>query len=232
MRDDVRTVLGAIAGSRIPQAAGLAFGICLAFTLVVGVAQNVYTWSDTAPPKWIASIDVWKLGMVTGTAGTATAFLVTLYVADRNYRRGREHIPSLTIELEVVRVPASQNYDTVIVTLSARNTGTGLCRVNEVIWGLKVLSPYDDESVERMRDHFDNAPGNDLAIEFPWQPVAEEAVSMRIEIEPNETEQLTHDFIINSEISAIVASAWVANATEPKHAEGWYRRTVHINRET
>lgn len=126
MRDEIRTVLDAIAGSWIPKAAGIAFAAFLGFTLAIGITQNVYTWAGIAPPLGIASIDVWKLGMVTGTAGTATAFLVTLYVADRNYRRGREHIPNLTMDLQVARVPASQSYDAVIVTLNAQNTGTGV----------------------------------------------------------------------------------------------------------
>ena len=227
MRDEIRTVLDAITGSWVPKAALIAFAVCLALTLVVGVAQNVYTWSDTAPPNWIASIDVWKLGMVTGTAGTATAFLVTLYVADRNYRRGREHIPSLTMELQVVRVTASQSYDAVIVTLNARNTGTGLCYVSQVRWQLKALSPYDDDSIAEMQQDFDSAPESEQVIEFPWHQVKEALTVKEMVIEPNETEQMTYDFIIPAEIGAIVASAWVANASEPKHAEGWYRRAVH-----
>lgn len=71
-------------------------------------------WRDAAPPKGIASIDVWKLGMVPGTVGTATAFLVTLYVADRNYRRSRENIPHLSMTLGLERAPTSQKYDVVV----------------------------------------------------------------------------------------------------------------------
>ena len=229
MRDEIRTVLDAIAGSWIPKAALIAFAASLAFALAIGITQNVYTWAGIAPPPGIASIDVWKLGMVTGTAGTATAFLVTLYVADRNYRRGREHIPSLTMDLQVVRAPASQSYDAVIVTLNAKNTGTGLCRINQITWRLKVISPYDDEGIEEIQEEFDEGPNTDLDIELPWHQVREEGVTLKIEIEPNETEQLTHDFIIASEIEAIVVSAWVANASEPKYAEGWYRRAVHLS---
>ena len=227
MRDEIRTVLDAIAGSWVPKAALIAFAVSLAFTLAIGITQNVYIWLDAPLPQGIASIDVWKLGMVTGTAGTATAFLVTLYVADRNYRRGREHIPSLTMELQVVRMPASQNYDAIIVTLNARNTGTGLCYVNQVRWQLKALSPYDDDSVAEMRQDFDGTPISEQVIEFPWHQVEEALTIKEMVIEPNETEQMTYDFIIPAEIGAIVASAWVANASEPKHAEGWYRRAVH-----
>ena len=228
MGNEIRSVLDAIAGSWIPKAALIIFVALLAITLAIGITQNVYTWLDATPPRGIASIDVGRLGMIVGTGGTAAAFLATLYVADRSYRRGREHIPSLSMELQVVRVPVSLTFDAVIVTLEAKNTGTGLCRVNEVIWGIKALSPYDDESISQMWEDFANDPDNDLVTEFPWHPVREETVAMRIEIEPNETEQLTHDFIIVTDLSAIVVSAWVANASEPKHAAGWYRRSMHI----
>ena len=231
MRDEIRAALDAIAGSWIPKAAIITFAATLATTLAIAVAQNIYTWADATAPRGIASIDVGQLGMVTGTAGTATAFLVTLYVADRNYRRGREHIPSLTMDLQVVRAPASQSYDAVIVTLTARNTGTGLCRVGQVIWHLKALSPYDDESIQEMQSDFDGAPSSELDIEFPWRTVQEARVQEEKVIEPNETEQMTHDFIISVEITAIVVSAWVSNASESREVQGWYRRTVHINEE-
>lgn len=227
MRDEIRTVLDAIAGSWVPKSALIAFAAFLGFTLAIGITQNVYTWAGIAPPQGIASIDVWKLGMVTGTAGTATAFLVTLYVADRNYRRGREHIPSLSMEMQVVRVPASESYDAVIVTLNAKNTGTGLCQIERVQWALKAVSPYDDESIEEMQRDFEGAPDGEQDIEFPWHSVKEETVAEGIVIEPNETEQMTHDFIIPAEITAVVISAWVSNASEPREAEGWYRRAVH-----
>jgi hypothetical protein len=231
MGSEIRNVLDAIAGSWIPKAAIISFAISLAITLAIAVTQNVYTWVDSTPPRGIATIDVGRLGMVAGTSGTAAAFLVTLYAADRNYRRGREHIPNLTMELQVVRVPASLQYDAVMVALNSKNTGTGLCRVNRVIWQLKVVSPYDDETIQEMEREFDGTPASEQDIEFPWRLRKEETVTEGIVIEPNETEQMTYDFIIPAEITAIVVSAWVSNASEPREAEGWYRRTVHVNEE-
>lgn len=232
MRDEIRTVLDAIAGSWVPKVALIAFAASLTFTLAIGITQNAYTWASAVPPRGIGSINVGQLGIAIGTAGTATAFLVTLYVADRNYRRGREHIPNLTMELEVVRVPASLSYDALMVTLNAKNTGTGLRIVDRVVWQLKVTSPYDDESIQEMQREFDGAPDGEQDIEFSWRPVKEETVAEGIVIEPNETEQMTHDFIIPTEITAIVVSAWVSNASESREVQGWYRRSVHVNQET
>ena len=183
------------------------------------------------PPKGIASVDVWKLGMVVGTAGTATAFLVTLYVADRNYRRGREHVPNLSMDLQVRRIPVSLSYDAIMLTLDAKNTGSGLCDVHQVHWTIKALSPYDDDSVEDMQREFVENPSSDQNIEFPWHEVKEETTTLNIRIEPNETEQITHDFIIPATIDSVVVSAWVANASDPKLTEGWYRRTMQESKE-
>lgn len=231
MRNEIRAVLDAIAGSWIPKAVFVSFAMLLALTMCIGIVQNAYVWADVTPPRGIASIDAGRLGMVTGTSGTAAAFLVTLYIADRNYRRGREHIPSLSMDLQVMRAPASQNYDAVVVMLYAKNTGTGLCSVDRIIWQLKAVSPYDDNGIQEMQREFDGAGDSERDIEFPWRPVREATVSEGIVIEPNETEQMTYDFIIPAEITAVVVSAWVANASEPKYAEGWYRQAVHINNE-
>ena len=234
--NEIRSTLDALAKSFIPKIALGLFAVVLLFTAVIGGVQNFYRWMDSSPPRGIASIDVWKLGMATGTAGTATAFLITLYVAERNYRRGREHIPNLSMELQVERVPVSEQYDLVMVTLKATNTGTGLCRVGHVDWAIKALSPYDDDTIEEMLEEFsldpnshqdEEGPSDPQAVEFPWRQVRQETTSFPISIEPMETEQLTQDFIIPVEITAVVASAWVDNVSDPKRTEGWYRRKAH-----
>ena len=228
MGGEIRSIIDALASSLLPKIVGTIFGLFLILTFAIGIIQNAYTWTDASPPAIIDSIDVWRLGMVVGTTGTASAVMVTLYVADRNYRRSREHIPNLSMELQVQRVPASQLYDAVIVTLDAKNTGTGLCEIEEVQWSVGVLSPYDDSVVVEMQDEFDNRPDDDRKYEFPWREVKRDSAKCIAEIEPNETEQITYDFTIPTEPFAIVISAWVPNASEPKVAEGWYRRTVHV----
>ena len=88
MRNEIRSALEAVANSWIPKVVLGIFVLCLAGTAALAIAQNSYSWRAQTPPDGIAYIDVGRLGMVVGTAGTASAFLVTLYVAERNYRRG------------------------------------------------------------------------------------------------------------------------------------------------
>ena len=169
--------------------------------------------------------------MVIGTSGTAAAFLVTLYVAERNYRKGREHIPHLTMQLQVTRMAVSGAYDAIVLTLEAKNTGSALCSVDEIQWAVHAISDYDDETAELMRQEFAGRENADQEIEFPWHELDSDTTRHVTAIEPGETEQMTHDFLIPRQIGAVMASAWVSNASQPKTTDGWYRRTPHINKE-
>ena len=232
MGNEIRTALEAVANSWIPKIVLGLFAVCLAGTATVAIIQNAYSWSGKTPPAGIAAIDTGRLGMVIGTAGTASAFLVTLYVAERNYRRGREHIPHLTMRLQVARITVSGQYDAIIITLEAKNTGSGLCKVNEIHWAVHALSDYDDETAEAMRQEFVERQDSNQETEFPWHELETEITNHIISIEPGETEQMTHDFLIPHHIEAVVASAWVSNASYPPTTDGWYRRTPHIREES
>lgn len=231
MRNDIRSVLDAIASSWIPKVTFATFLASILVTLAIGITQNVYAWTENVPPAGIRTIDAGRMGMVVGTAGTATAFLVTLYVAERNYRKGRVNIPHLTMHLETSRVAVSAAYDAIIVILNAANTGSGLCEVEEVHWAIQALSPYDDETATQMIEEFEGKEVTDRETEFPWNQVGEGTTSVTMAIEPGETEQMTYDFLIPHEIDAIMVSAWVSNASEPKTTDGWYRRMPHIRSE-
>lgn len=231
MGNETENLLDALARNPLARYALGLFALCLAAVLLIGIAQNIYRWNDAAPPAFLATIDVWELGMVIGSTGTAAALLITLYVADRNYRRGREHIPSLTMTLELYRISASAGYDTVIAMLNAQNTGTGLAETGAVEWTLKVLSPYDDDEIVQLARAFDEGLAHDDDPEFPWVEVERALLTPDIIIEPNETEQMTYDFIIPPGITALVVSVWVSNAADPEHTAGWYRRAVHNSRE-
>lgn len=223
MGNQPASLLDALARNPLARIALAIVTLGLAATLAIGIVQNIYAWRAAAPPPFIATIDVWKLGMVIGSAGTATALLITLYVADRNYRRSREHIPSLSMTLEIRRIPASAQYDAVIAILNAKNTGTGLAEIGPLEWTLRALSPYDDAEIDQLAQTFEDDPGR----EFPWRAEKRASTMPGIVIEPNQTEQMTCDFLVSPEITAIVVSVWVSNASLPAHTEGWYCRSVH-----
>ena len=223
----LRSVLEAVASHWLPRTAWIFFATLLLATAALGMIQNIYSWMGETPPTGIASVDVWKTGMVVGTAGTATAFLATLYVAQRNYLRGREHIPHLTMTLSVDRVAVSLTYDAVVASLQAQNTGSGLCTVNEVNWMVVAVSPYDDETVEQMVEEFKSDTELSQEQEFPWHEITQRFVRVNLIIEPGETEQLIQEFVIESRLGATITSAYIVNGSTDKLTDGWYRRVIH-----
>ena len=227
METRLRAAIEAIANHWLPRTAVIMFTLLLLTTAALGLTQNTYKWTGGTPPRGIASIDVWKMGMVIGTAGTATAFLATLYVAQRNYLRGREHIPHLTTTLSIERVAVSKTYDAIAASLEAQNTGSGLCTVKEVNWMVVAVSPYDDETVNLLVEEFEGESDLSQEEEFPWHLVAERTVQVDLLIEPGETEQLTQEFVIESRVETTITSAYVVNGSYPKRTDGWYRRSLH-----
>ena len=145
-----------------------------------------------------------------------------MYVAQRNYLRGREHIPHLTMTLSVERTAASMTYDVIVASLEAQDTGSGLCALNEVNWMVVAVSPYDDDTVEQMAEELEDDAEPTREEEFPWHEIAQRSVRVDLLIEPGETEQLTQEFVIKSEIEATTTSAYVVNGSTPKLTDGWY----------
>ena len=231
MRAAINILWQAIAGRLLLPAVCAIFAAFLTFTLAVGILQYAYRWSSTPAPSLVTPIDVWKMGMVVGSSGTAAALLLTLYFANRNYSRSREHIPHLSMTLRVRRTPVSPSYHTVVATLNARNTGTGLCDIGQVDWTINVLAPYDDDAIEAMILGLDGTASSTADGHFQWDELQRWSSAPGISIEPNQSDQLTCDFIIPAVVTAIAVSVWVANASNPKHTAGWYRRTIHIAKE-
>ena len=118
-------------------------------------------------------------------------------------------------------------YDVVVASLEAQNNGSGLCTVNEVNWMVVAVSPYDDETMNLLVDEFEGESELRQEEEFPWYKVTERPVKVDLLIEPGETEQLTQEFVIKSEIGATITSAYVVNGSTPKLTDGWYRRALH-----
>ena len=97
-----------------------------------------------------------------------------------------------------------------------------LCTVNEVNWMVVAVSPYDDETMNLLLEEFEGETDRSQEEEFPWYKVSERPVKVDLLIEPGETEQLTQEFVIKSEIGSTITSAYVVNGSDPKLTDGWY----------
>ena len=230
MNQRITDLYDAIAASRLPKRVLVAFATLLLITGAIALTQNIYTWLGLTLTPGIATIDAGRLGMVIGTSGTAAAFLVTLFVAERNYRLSREHIPHLTLTLTVTRTPSSRSHDAVVLTLHAENTGTTLCKIRAIRWSASALSPYDDQNVECMTQQFDQRLEHLEHIEFPWELAFQDTIGYNKAIEPGQTDQSTYLRPVDTQIDAIVASAFVYNNSTPLRTPGWNATTPHLNR--
>ena len=226
MNGNPRAQLAAFANRWIPRAPLTLFAASVVAALGLALTQLISSWTGAVLPKAIASIDVARLGTTIGSVGVAAAFLVTLFMAQRHGLLSRQHIPSLSMTLTIKRFPCSLKYDTIAASLEARNSGSGLCTVREVKWAVVVASPYGDETVESMaKDFADDSVQEEL---FPWHTLAQRTVPVHLLIEPKETEQLTQEFVILSEIGATMTSVNLVNESGPNGTVGWYRRASHI----
>ena len=88
--------------------------------------------------------------------------------------------------------------------------------------------PFDHVVVWKLRYFAWSLGESVLARETLAANGVRDPVKVDLEIEPGETEQLTQEFVIGSHVQASITSAHVANASEPKLTQGWYRRAAHV----
>ncbi len=68
-------------------------------------------------------------------------------------------------------------------------------------------------------------------IEFPWQSAFQDTIIYDKAIEPGQTDQSTYLYLVDSQIDAIMASAFVYNNSAAFTTPGWYVRTPHLKPE-
>ena len=88
--------------------------------------------------------------------------------------------------------------------------------------------PFDHAVVWKLRYFAWSLGESVLARETLAANGVRDPVKVDLEIEPGETEQLKQEVVIGSHIQTTITSAYVANASEPKLTQGWYRRAVHV----
>ena len=211
MRETASFIGQSISGSSIPKVALSLFASALVVAIAIAAAQHWYRWTDRPTPPPLASIYAGVLGMVTGTAGTASAFFITLYVAERNYRRSRQHIPHLNLSISVRRAPVDNNVDTLFISLNTYNNSTTHCLVPFIRWEVCVVSPYTSEHLEPLIQGFDERSPHQPDIEFPWHIAAENETYYNTTIEPGQSVQFVHETLIHRSARAITVSAFVYN---------------------
>ena len=228
MREAAHFIVESISGSIIPKFALAAFAATLLATAGIAAAQHYYQWTDQATPKPLASISAGTLGLVAGSTGTGAAFLITLYVADRNYRRSREHIPYLNLTLSVSRTPVHNTRDALLISLTAHNNSTTLCYVPLIQWTVHVVSPYTPDQLITLEAEFAQRRNQDDDPEFPWHMAIRDHVGYNTAVEPGQSVQFVYEAPIHRTARAITAPAFVYNDNSGNNVPGWYVKSLHV----
>ena len=190
-------------------------------TAGLAVAQYVNTWTGDFPPSWIAA------------SGIAAAVAAALLDAAHIRRRRRECIPHLALTLAVSRKPAGDWHDTLVMTLEVENTGNAAAGIGTVRWTASVLSPYDDDAVEAMRQEYARCPERYAHVEFPWHVAFRESVVCDLSANPGWTERIVYTHPIDSRIHALMASTYVATGPNNRfNPVGWYAQAPMIDAHT
>ena len=228
MRETAQFIAESISGSIIPKIALAVFAATLLATAGIAGAQHYYQWANQATPKPLASISAGTLGLVAGSTGTGAAFLITLYVADRNYRLSREHIPHLNLTLSVRRTPIHTTRDALFISLTAHNNSTTLCNVHLIRWTVHVVSPYTPDQLNTLEEEFIQDRSEIDDPEFPWHVAIYDLIGYNTGVEPGQSVQFVYQSPVHRTARAITASAFVYNDNPSNNVPGWYVKSLLV----
>ena len=200
------------------------------FGVSISLVAALCIWALSAiatPPPWMAEVSASKMVTATWQGAIAIALVIGGVVAAYKFDLFREGKPHLTIDLSVSSRPINAEDTHVGVVARLHNTSKVRVIVETVHWDLSIVAPYAERYVEELVQEFsDESQGDSGVREFPWDLLESDRISnYRMAVEPGETEQLTYDFIIPTNIWSVAVSIFVENIDED--AMGWSRREFY-----
>ena len=231
MHHPVTFLLEAIARCETSKALPEILDVCVPAIAGLADHENVHPRAVRFRPSAIASSGAERLNSIAVICGIAATFVAALLAAPRipRIRRlRRERVPDLELTLTVSREPTGDWHDILVLTLEAENTGNRAVSIDAVRWTASVLSPYDDDAVEPMKQEYAQRAEHQAHVEFPWHVAFRETVACDLSVKPGRTERIVYTHPIDSRIHALVASAYVYNEPNHLNACGWYATVLLI----
>ena len=214
------------------------FGVSISLiaALVVWALPAFY-----APPSWMAEVSPSKIVTATWQAAIAIGLVIGGIAGAYKFDLFREGKPHLTIDLTVSSRPINSEDTHVGVVAQLHNTSKVMVRVENVDWEIAMISPYPEEYLTELiamfhfgsagHENQDETEDNGTWREFPWWVLDSHSVSGFITaVEPGETDQITHDFIVPVDVDSVAVSVHVKNMEEDEAV--WSRREVHDIKES
>lgn len=142
----------------------------------------------------------------------------------------RDLEPHLTISHEVSHRPLSDSYVHVAVTANLYNSSKVHIDILTYTFQLQEVAPASDTEVERLYNDVFEDRYEDY---FQWPVIGEIELNKEIGemiIEPGETHRETFEFIVSTEIKAVMVYSYFENSIhsqKPQTAEGWGATTIY-----
>ena len=161
---------------------------------------------------------------VTQAVATVAALVVGAVWSRRTIFKKREEFPKIRLGHAIHTAVVDETHRFVRISLTIENQGSVLVRLDEVDSWLYQVAPWPDDilSEEKMLD-VDRG-------DYRWPGVPGVSNRMirpqKVEIEPEETQELHFDYLMTREVRTIIAYSYVNNPTK-KIGIGWNTSTVH-----
>ena len=214
--------------------------VLAAFGVSVSLLAALLIWAFpaiAAPPSWMAEVSASKMVTATWQGAIAIALVIGGIVSAYKFDLFREGKPHLTIDLTVSSRPVNARDAHVGVAARLHNTSKVLVDVEEVDWEVAAIAPYLEEDIDELigvLDSDSSGSGTPIELEdatvwgeFPWLVLDSHRPSdLEMVVEPGQTEQITHDFVISADVESVAVSVNVKNILAQEGA-GWLRREFH-----
>ncbi len=162
--------------------------------------------------------------------GTLAAILAGGVFALYKLQVFRDFQPHLTITHEISHRRIGESYVHLDVTATLRNSSKTHVEVKEAWYVLSMLSPVWDEEIEAL---YAEALEGEAYSGLQWNVLEDVTIDWspgELIVEPGESHQETHEFIVSRAIDSVMAYTFFYNPryTEGStSAEGWHATTVY-----
>ncbi len=167
------------------------------------------------------SVDQLKtIAEIVQSSVSAAAILFGGFWAIREYIWKRKRYPKIKISQNIFNTLIDKSKRLIRVTIFIENNCYTLFRLKEVMVRILQIEPWPDEIFDeaKMRKPHDSS--------YDWPYLDERSVSKdTVELEPNESEEISFDFIIDAKVKIIGVYSFVENPK--KHNIGWSKTTLY-----
>lgn len=217
------------------QVAGVvvwALAALAAATLLVVLAVGLWRFGGIADDDgWAAalrSVDLRGMGLAAGGIATMVGVAIAALVGYYKFQLFREGRPHLTIELTASHRRVSPGFAHIGAIARLSNTSKVVVIVSTATWNLTAIAPYTEAAAERLRQDFVRGYRYD-GDEFGTSLQKQVCSQFYLNIEPGETDEVTLDFIVQSDLESVAITLFIDNDAESSETNRvvWGRRIFY-----